>query len=195
MVKKPSHKATVPSAKDTRGKLQSHTPGADIASLGAKADELVAELAPTTALEHSIARDIAGSNAELTQLRARKNLVLWQKAITPMYDLIRMEGSCDEGQSRDLAIAWASGASNAQEKIADLGVDPEIAHNQAFIANVLLIELMDKQIERLEGRRRKLLEDYRCMQPIASKERGRTVQPILDAEVIVDMGKELINAK
>ena len=90
---------------------------------------------------------------------------------------------------------WASGASDAQEKIADLGVDPEIAHNQAFIANVLLIELMDKQIERLEGRRRKLLEDYRCMQPNASKELGRTVQPILDAEVIVDMGKELINAK
>lgn len=164
-------------------RLQAHMPGAEGRDLGIMMDEVMHELAPVTPLETSIARDIASNDADLTMLRARRNMILWQKAITPMFAMIRKLDGLDDAVAGEMAKGWASGVPEVEDRIRALGVDPEFAHNQAYIENFLLIDAIDKQIERLERRRRQLLDDYRRMQP--ARERPMQIaEQIADAELV-----------
>jgi hypothetical protein len=62
---------------------------------------------------------------------------------------------------------------------------PSLANNQAFIENFLLIDAIDKQIERLERRRRQLLDDYRRMKP-EPEHRLHLPEQIADAELVTE---------
>lgn len=97
------------------------------------------ELSPANPIAASIARDIIMVVSDLALLPKRRNAILWQLAITPMYELIRREGVCDENQAKDLALMWAKGSKDAEVAIVALGIDPTIAHNRAYMENILLI--------------------------------------------------------
>ena len=164
--------------------LQRQIPG--IAAADYKHDIIayMEELGPRTALENALAADIAAVSVEYDQLRARKHMLMWQKAIQPMFDLLTRKASVDAQESETLAIAWAQGSPEASAKIVSLGIDPEVAHNEAFVANIYLFEMLDKQIERLERRRRNLLSDYRQLQKDTRSPRNRDKTPIEDAVVL-----------
>lgn len=166
-----------------RYRLQAHMPGAQGCDLGIMFDQLMHELAPVTPLETSIARDIASNDADLTMLRARRNMILWQKAITPMFAMLRKLDGMTDAVAGEMAKDWASGVPEVEDRIRGHGIDPEFAHNQAYIENFLLIDAIDKQIERLERRRRHLLDDYRRMKPARDGAARRTEQ-IADAELV-----------
>lgn len=168
-----------------RHRLQSHTPGTNTRDLANNYKQMVTELAPKTPLETSIVHDIACNDADLTMMRARRNMILWQKAITPMFGMLRKTVDLDDAAARELAKDWATGLPQAEGRIRTLGIDPEFAHNQAFIENFLLIDAIDKQIERLERRRRQLLDDYRRMKPVP-EHRLRSSEQIADAELVAE---------
>lgn len=163
--------------------LQSHIPGTNAHDFVDASEKMLTELNPATPLQASIARDIAGNDADLTMMRMRRNMILWQKAVTPMYTMLRKTGELDDDSARDLAKGWATGMPQAEDLIRGFGIDPEFAHNQAFIENFLLIDGIDKQVERLERRRRQLLDDYRRLKS-ASEDRSRMSTQIADAELV-----------
>lgn len=165
--------------------LQSHVPGTNTQDFINASEKMLIELNPVTPLQASIARDITGNDADLTMMRMRRNMILWQKAVTPMYIMLRKSGGLDDDAAQQLAKSWAMGALQAEAHIRELGIDPDFAHNQAFIENFLLIDAIDKQIERLERRRRQLLDDYRRMKS-ASEDRSRTSRQIADAELVTE---------
>jgi hypothetical protein len=183
MEKKRSAVNTNSSSGYKRHRLQTHMPGAQGRALGIMFDQFMSELAPVTPLETSIARDIASNDADLTMMRARRNMILWQKAITPMYAMLRKLDGLDDAVAGEMAKDWASGMPEVDDRIRALGIDPEFAHNQAYIENFLLIDAIDRQIERLERRRRQLLDDYRRMKP-APERRARVTEQIADAELL-----------
>ncbi|KQI71244.1 hypothetical protein AN191_13175 [Loktanella sp. 5RATIMAR09] len=186
-MKQPSPPAAKPSKAPTAPTLlQQSPPGADTPLTHAQ-EELLEELSPSTPIAVSIARDIIMVDGELALLPKRRNTILWQSAITPMFDLLRRSEGCDDKQAEDLAIAWAKGCRDAEGAIISLGVDPTIAHNQAYLENILLIGNMEKQIERLERRRRQLLVDYSHLNTDGRINRTRSLGAIDDAEIVADL--------
>lgn len=163
--------------------LQQRPPGAD-ARLTHAQEQLLGELSPSNPLQSSIARDIVAIDGDLALLPKRRNTILWQSAITPMYGLIRRHAACDDDQARDLATTWAMGSEDAAAAIIAFGIDPAIAHNQAYIENILLIKEIEQQIERLERRRRHLLADYSRLNPETANGGQRSAGQIDDAEII-----------
>ena len=85
--------------------LQQSPPGADAQHLARTQELLFAELAPSNPLEASIARDIVAVDTDLALLPKRRNLILWQFAITPMYEQIRRIGARDHDEAKELATA------------------------------------------------------------------------------------------
>lgn len=173
-------------AASQRRSLQSVYPGVKKTHASDKQKKIVVELAPATSLERSIASDIATTDIELNMTRKRKNSILWQRAITPMYGFICKTGAYDNATAKELAIAWAAGSSDAESTILALGIDPEFTHNQAYIENVLLIELIEKQIERLERSRRHLLEDYRRLKLAVKENQSRVLDDTVEAELMTE---------
>lgn len=166
-------------------RLQSHIPGTNMPDFFDTSEKMLTELNPVTPLQASIARDITEIDADITMMRMRRNMIRWQKAVTPMFMMLRKSGELDDDAAQKLAKGWATGMPKAEDRIRGLGIDPEFAHNQAFIENFLLIDAIDKQIERLERRRRQLLDDYRRMKS-ASEPRQRTPGQVSDAELITE---------
>ena len=164
--------------------LQRQLPGITATDYKHGINAYMDELGPRTALEKALAADIAAVSVEYDQLRARKHMLMWQKAVQPMFDLLTRKASVDAQQSETLALTWAQGCSDASAKIVSLGVDPEVAHNEAFVANIYLFEMIEKQIERLERRRRNLLADYRQHQKDARRPRIHDETQIEDAVVM-----------
>lgn len=164
--------------------LQRHIPGIAEADYKHGINAYKEELGPRTALENDLTADIAAVTVEYDQLRARKHMLMWQKAVEPMFNLLTRKASLDAQQSETLALAWAQGCPEACVKIVSLGMDPEVAHNEAFVANIFLFEMLDKQIERLERRRRNLISDYRQLQKDARHPRNHDETPIEDAVVL-----------
>lgn len=142
------------------------------------------ELGPETALEKALAADIGAVTVEYEQLRARKHMLMWQEAVEPMFNLLTRKASLDARQSETLALEWAQGCPEASAKIVSLGMDPEVAHNEAYVANIYLFEMLDKQIERLERRRRHFLADYGQLQKDARHPRNHDETQIEDAVVL-----------
>ena len=164
--------------------LQRQLPGVTATDYKNGINAYMDELGPRTALEKALAADIAAVSVEYDQLRARKHMLMWQKAVQPMFDLLTRKASVDAQQSETLALTWAQGSPETSAKIVSLGVDPEVAHNEAFVANIHLFEMLEKQIERLERRRRNLLADYRQLQKDARRPRIHNETSIEDAVVL-----------
>lgn len=164
--------------------LQRHIPGMAAANYTHGINAYIDELGPRTALEKDLAADVGAVTVECDQLRARKHLLMWQKAVEPMFNLLTRKASLDAQASETLALAWAQGCPDASARIVSLGMDPEVAHNEAYVANIYLFEILDKQIERLERRRRNLLADYRQLQKDARRPRNHKEAPIEDAVVL-----------
>ncbi len=76
---------------------------------------------------------------------------------------------------------------DAEGAIIALGVDPTFAHNQAYTENILLIGNIEKQMERLERRRRQLLVDYSHLNTDGKINRTRSLGAIDDAEIVADL--------
>jgi hypothetical protein len=168
-----------------RRTLNRKIPGIDGRDAALKRRKILDELDPKTALETSIAIDIAADDIEINMLRERKNMLLWQFAAQPMFLLIRGTGIYDDATAGDLARAWITGSQEAEEEIFSLGIDPEFAHNLAFTENVLLIEMMEKSIERLQRSRRKLMDDYNRLKQVG-KDYRRVRGDTIDAELFTE---------
>lgn len=178
-------KQNIPAATEAKPTtLQRQIPGMAEAAYKSGVDAYTDELGPRTALEKALAADIAAVSVEYDQVRARKHMLMWQKAVQPMFELLTHKASVDAQQSETLAIAWAQGCPEATAKIVSLGIDPEVAHNEAYVANIYLFEVVDKQIERLERRRRNLLSDYRQLQKDGRRPRNHGEASIEDAVVL-----------
>lgn len=174
--------------------LQNGRPGANEQHLAAAREALLAELAPSNPLQASIARDIVEVDSDLALLPQRRNSILWQSAVSPMHDLIRRSGACDQEAAEALAIAWATGSQDAEDKIISFGIDPAIAHNQVYSENILLIREIERQIELLERRRRQLLADYDRLNPVRATAGPRRANEIHDAEIIPETQGEPADA-
>jgi hypothetical protein len=176
-------RAPVPNEAASPG-LQRQPPGVADADYQNKSAAYVAELAPRNVFQEHIARKIAEVTVECDALCARKNMLMWQKAVSPMYFLLTQKASLDAQRAERLALAWAQGSAEATSAIIALNIDPEVAHNEAYIGNIFLIDMIDKQIERLERRRRSLLSEYNQLQKDTRSPREGYDVPIEDAEVL-----------
>lgn len=165
-------------------RLQRDLPGTRPTDATHGVEALVACFAPRTAFEAHLATEIAGLILEQNQLRDRKHMIMWQKAIQPMFTLLTGIAGLDETQSAQLARAWAQGSDEATAKIISLGIDPDIAHNEAYVNNIRLLDLIDTQIERLERRRRNLFADYRKLRRTDGRVNENHTPQIDDAEVL-----------
>lgn len=169
-----------------RRTLNRQIPGIDGRDAALKTRKILDELAPKTALETSLATDIAEIDIEISMIRERKNMLLWQCAAQPMFLLIRKTGIYDDTTAGDLARAWITGSQKAEKTILALGIDPDFAHNLAFTENILLIETIDKSIERAQRSRRKLLDDYNRLQQVGSEDKRRVRGDTIDAELVTE---------
>lgn len=170
--------------------LNRQIPGINAHDAAANSKEIVGELAPQTRLETSVASDIAAADVELRMMRERKNMLLWQSAAQPMFMLIRETGVYDDAAAGDLAKKWITGSQEAEKTILALGIDPEFAHNIAYTENVLLIEMIDKSIDRLQRSRRKLLDDYGRLKQIGGENNRRVRRDAIDAELVSEASHE-----
>lgn len=129
---------------------------------------LLAELAPKTAIQRTVAQNIASNEVELLTLRERGQLIFWGGAAREMHSLV--SATLDDAEAWDLARAWASGVRDASVKIEALGIEEEFALNAAHVEAFQILGNIDTQIDRLERRRRQLLDDLQRLKsatPIA----------------------------
>jgi hypothetical protein len=142
--------------------------GLQSANLEALKRDLLAELAPQTALQRSVAQNLADNEMELVTLRERKNLIFWEAALQAMWQLLC--ATSDRDKAWELARAWASGDAGAAAQIGAQDIDPEFALNAAHFETFQPVAMIDTQIDRLERRRRQLHEDLtrlKALLPIA----------------------------
>ncbi|GGD30194.1 hypothetical protein [Sinisalibacter lacisalsi] len=157
-------------------------PDENAAEVAALRAALKAEFAPTGVVADLILRDILQVQLELDRLERSGQMLINTHAADHMeLHLMRSAPGLSAAEARALARSWALGSGRAQGKarreIAALGVNEAevLARTHAALAEVLSLARRDE--ERLEGRRRKLLEDY-------GRANGLAAGEIEDAEVI-----------
>jgi hypothetical protein len=159
-------------------------PDEDAGEVEALRAALAAELAPRGVVADLILQNILQVQLELHRLARGGQMLINARAADHMeLHLMRGAQGLSAAEARALARSWALGSGKVQGKarreIAALDVNEAevLAETHAALAEVLSLARRDE--ERLEGRRRKLLEDYERANGLAAGE-------IEDAEVIDD---------
>lgn len=150
-------------------------------------DQLLAELAPNTGYEWVLARNLIANEFQAEQIRHRRERLLRHRA----GDMIALQLTrCMDPDAPDrrrytdeqivlLVRAWISGLAEAAQEIAENGIDEDRFLTDAFLERCAILKMLDDEIAQLEGRRRRLLKDYRELQAKHS-----TDDRIEDAEVV-----------
>lgn len=144
---------------------------------------IIADLQPSTVLEATYADDVADVTIDIRKKRRIRDAnflslgrdLIWRRLRTTLAN----PGRDLEEQAQSLAQAWFDGDEATEGALAAIGLTTDHVNGQVHLAHAQYFHGLDLSIERLEVRRRRLLEELNRL-----KGTRRPGDDVEDAEVV-----------